>query len=100
MTAMLEIDGLGKRFGGFVALDGISLSVRAGERVGLIGPNGSGKTTLLNLVSGFLRLDDGTVSLGNTCPWCVTVHGTMVSGLSGGLVLADRPAEAIACCKR
>ena len=37
-----------------------------------------------------------TVSLGNTCPWCVTVHGTMVSGLAGGLVLADRPAESIA----
>ena len=37
-----------------------------------------------------------TVSLGNTCPWCVTVHSTMVSGLAGGLVLADHPAEAIA----
>ena len=37
-----------------------------------------------------------TVSLGNTCPWCVTVDGTMVSGLAGGLVLADRPAESIA----
>ena len=36
-----------------------------------------------------------TVSLGNTCPWCVTVHSTMASGLTGGLVLADRPAEAI-----
>lgn len=37
-----------------------------------------------------------TVSLGNTCPWCVTVHSTMVSGLAGGLVLADHPAESIA----
>src|SRR5260370_35930528 len=37
-----------------------------------------------------------TVSLSNTCPWCVTVHSTMVSGLAGGLVLADHPAEAIA----
>jgi AhpD family alkylhydroperoxidase len=37
-----------------------------------------------------------TVSLGNTCPWCVTVHSTMVSGLAGAPVLADRPAEAIA----
>src|SRR3984893_9690447 len=37
-----------------------------------------------------------TVSLGNTCPWCVTVHSTMVSGLADGLVLADHPAESIA----
>ena len=45
---LLEVEGLGKRFGGFVALDGINLAVNAGERVGLIGPNGSGKSTLVN----------------------------------------------------
>jgi branched-chain amino acid transport system ATP-binding protein len=43
MTALLEIGGLSKRFGGFVALDGIDLSVKQGERLGLIGPNGSAK---------------------------------------------------------
>jgi alkylhydroperoxidase family enzyme len=37
-----------------------------------------------------------TVSLGNACPWCVTVHSTMLSGLAGGLVLADSPAEHVA----
>ena len=61
MTAMLEVDGLGKRFGGFVALEGISLSVRAGERIGLIGPNGSGKSTLVNCICGTLHNESGTV---------------------------------------
>jgi branched-chain amino acid transport system ATP-binding protein len=61
MTALLEIDKLGKRFGGFVALENISLSVRAGERVGLIGPNGSGKSTLVNCICGTLQNEAGSV---------------------------------------
>jgi branched-chain amino acid transport system ATP-binding protein len=58
---LLKVDNLGKRFGGFVALDGISLSVQPGERVGLIGPNGSGKSTLVNCMCGTLRNETGTV---------------------------------------
>ncbi|HEV8014763.1 MAG TPA: ABC transporter ATP-binding protein [Stellaceae bacterium] len=58
---LLEIAGLGKRFGGFVALEDISLDISAGERVGLIGPNGSGKSTLVNCISGTLRHDAGSV---------------------------------------
>ncbi len=50
-----------KRFGGFVALDNISLSIPAGERLGLIGPNGSGKSTLVNCICGTLRNEQGTV---------------------------------------
>jgi branched-chain amino acid transport system ATP-binding protein len=58
---LLEVERLSKRFGGFVALDEISLSVAAGERVGLIGPNGSGKSTLVNCLCGTLVNEAGTV---------------------------------------
>ena len=61
MTELLKVDNLGKRFGGFVALENISLSVAAGERVGLIGPNGSGKSTLVNCICGTLRNETGSV---------------------------------------
>jgi branched-chain amino acid transport system ATP-binding protein len=58
---LLQVENLGKRFGGFVALDGISLSVQPGERVGLIGPNGSGKSTLVNCLCGTLQNETGSV---------------------------------------
>ena len=61
MTELLDVDNLGKRFGGFVALENISLSVQAGERLGLIGPNGSGKSTLVNCICGTLRNEQGAV---------------------------------------
>jgi branched-chain amino acid transport system ATP-binding protein len=61
MAALLEASGLGKRFGGFVALEGIDLAVETGERLGLIGPNGSGKSTLVNCLCGTLRNDSGQV---------------------------------------
>jgi branched-chain amino acid transport system ATP-binding protein len=61
MTDLLEVDNLGKRFGGFVALENISLNVSAGERIGLIGPNGSGKSTLVNCICGTLRNEVGAV---------------------------------------
>src|ERR1700732_5634512 len=59
--ALLEVTGISKRFGGFVALDGIDLSVAAGERVGMIGPNGAGKSTLVNCICGTLVNETGTV---------------------------------------
>jgi branched-chain amino acid transport system ATP-binding protein len=63
MTAtLLKIENVGKRFGGFVALDGIDLDVAPGERLGLIGPNGSGKSTLVNCMSGTLHNETGTVT--------------------------------------
>jgi branched-chain amino acid transport system permease protein len=59
--ARLEIESLRKSFGGLVAVDNLSVSVGAGEIVGLIGPNGSGKTTVLNLISGALAPGAGTI---------------------------------------
>ena len=60
----LVIDGLSKRFGGVVALDGISFSVEPGEVFGFLGANGAGKTTTMRIVLGILRADTGTVSWG------------------------------------
>ncbi|HEX7053078.1 MAG TPA: ABC transporter ATP-binding protein [Burkholderiales bacterium] len=61
MAALLRISGVSKHFGGFTALDGVSLEVAQGERFGLIGPNGSGKTTLINCISGALRNESGSI---------------------------------------
>ena len=61
MPILLEVEGLSKRFGGFVALDNIDLTVSVGERLGLIGPNGSGKSTLVNCLCGALYHDTGNV---------------------------------------
>ena len=60
-TALLEVKGVSKNFGGFAALSGVSIEVAKGERFGLIGPNGSGKTTLINCVSGVLANDSGSI---------------------------------------
>ena len=59
--SLLEAISIGKRFGGFVALDGVDIAIRPGERVGLIGPNGSGKSTLVNCLSGATSSDAGTI---------------------------------------
>jgi branched-chain amino acid transport system ATP-binding protein len=58
---LLRVAAVTKRFGGFVALDAVSIDIHRGERFGLIGPNGSGKTTLINCVSGAFRTEPGTV---------------------------------------
>jgi branched-chain amino acid transport system ATP-binding protein len=59
---LLQVEQLSKRFGGFIALDTVELSVAEGERVGLIGPNGSGKSTLVNCITGTLHNEAGSVT--------------------------------------
>jgi branched-chain amino acid transport system ATP-binding protein len=59
--SLLRVQNLSKHFGGFTALNGVSLEIAQGERFGLIGPNGSGKTTLINCISGALWNDSGSI---------------------------------------
>ena len=61
MSALLEIEGVIKSFGGVVAVNGCTMSVREGTVVGLIGPNGAGKSSVIDLVSGFERPDSGRI---------------------------------------
>jgi ABC-type branched-subunit amino acid transport system ATPase component/branched-subunit amino acid ABC-type transport system permease component len=62
-TPLIEAQEVTVRFGGLVAVDGASMTVREGEIVGLIGPNGAGKTTLFNGIAGLVDISDGTVRL-------------------------------------
>jgi branched-chain amino acid transport system ATP-binding protein len=59
--AILEVDGVTKRFGGLLAVDSVSFDVAQGEILGIIGPNGAGKTTLFGLISGFIQPSAGAV---------------------------------------
>jgi branched-chain amino acid transport system permease protein len=60
-VTLLEVDGVRKQFGGLVAVDDVSFTVRAGEIVGLIGPNGAGKSTTFNLATGVLPANAGEI---------------------------------------
>ncbi|NDF51452.1 MAG: ATP-binding cassette domain-containing protein, partial [Betaproteobacteria bacterium] len=61
MEILLKVNQISKHFGGFTALNGVSLELKRGERLGLIGPNGSGKTTLINCISGALVNESGQI---------------------------------------
>src|SRR4051812_20781088 len=63
MSAVLEMNGVHKRFGGIVVADGVTLELHAGQILGLIGPNGAGKTSLFNLVSGVFEPDSGDIRM-------------------------------------
>lgn len=61
MTPILECKKLVKRFRSLTALDGVTIDIKRGERVALLGHNGAGKTTLFRAVLGFLEADEGSV---------------------------------------
>src|SRR6185437_15764135 len=61
---LLRVEGVGKKFGGFRAVDRVSLDIAAGEFFALLGPSGCGKTTLLRMLAGFETPDEGRILLG------------------------------------
>ena len=79
---MLRLEGVGKRFGGVVATDRVSLEVRAGEVHALIGPNGAGKTTLVGLISGALASDGGEIFFEEKNITGMKQHDRVRSGLA------------------
>lgn len=62
MSALLEVDGVTRRFGGLTAVKNVSFTLQPGEITGILGPNGAGKTTLFNLITGFIRNQSGTIT--------------------------------------
>src|SRR3989442_10115790 len=68
-TTIVETHGLTKRFGsGFLAVDGVDMSVRRGEVYGFLGPNGAGKTTTLKMLVGLIRATSGTATVAGHAP--------------------------------
>ena len=68
---MLVVEGLRKRYGRVVAVDGVSFSVPQGKIVGFIGPNGAGKTTTIKSILGLVRPNEGRVSVNGVDAWRV-----------------------------
>lgn len=84
MSALLDVLDLTKSFQGLRALQGVSLSLRPGERLGLIGPNGSGKTTLVNCISGRLLPDAGRVMFDGEDVTRLPAHARARLGIARG----------------
>jgi branched-chain amino acid transport system ATP-binding protein len=78
---ILAADFLVKRFGGFAAVDGVSLEVREGEIAGLIGPNGAGKSTMFDLLAGVRRADSGRVMISGLDATRTPAHRRIAMGL-------------------
>lgn len=79
--ALLQVDGVSKRFGGLLAVDDVGFSVEPGSITALIGPNGAGKSTLFHCVSGFIRPDQGSVRFGGRNLTHRSAHARSQAGL-------------------
>jgi branched-chain amino acid transport system ATP-binding protein len=82
MSALLEVQGLSKRFGGLAATDGVALTVARGGIHALIGPNGAGKSTLINQLSGALPSDAGRIVFGGRDVTALSMHARVAVGLA------------------
>ncbi|MFI5889976.1 ATP-binding cassette domain-containing protein [Actinoplanes sp. NPDC051513] len=81
-AVLVECRGVAKRFGGVHALDDVTLDIREGELIGLVGPNGSGKTTLINLLSGTYRPSGGEIRIGGAGTTRLAPHEIAHVGLA------------------
>lgn len=80
--SLLAVSDVSKRFGGVVALDGVTMEINDGEILGLVGPNGSGKSTLINVLSGFYPADRGRVSFGGDDATDIPAHKLAALGIA------------------
>lgn len=104
--AILEARGLAKRFGAVVAASDINVKVGPGERVGLIGSNGAGKTTFVNMITGYLKPDEGQITLAGAditrmTPRAINTLGVarafQIPQLFGELSVLENMLVALAC---
>jgi branched-chain amino acid transport system ATP-binding protein len=82
MSALLDAEGLHKRFGELVAVDGVALTLPAGRLTAIIGPNGAGKTTLINLLTGALPPDSGRIAFNGEEITRLPTHERVRRGIS------------------
>ncbi len=103
---LLRASGVEKRFGAVVAASEINIAIAVGQRVSLIGSNGAGKTTFVNMITGYLKPDSGTISLGERditqlSPRAITRLGVarsfQIPQLCADLSVLDNMLVAIAC---
>jgi len=80
--ALLELDGLTRRFGGIIAVDRVTMRVAAGEVRAVIGPNGAGKSTLFNLITGVVPVTDGSVRFDDERLTGLSPYGICQRGIS------------------
>jgi len=82
MSALLEVAGLRKQFGGLLAVKDASFALAAGTVTGILGPNGAGKTTLFNLLTGFIRPDAGDIRMGGASLRGLAPHRVVGCGIA------------------